>query len=126
MLFRSVGEALNTQKKAINGSRIHVFGVAYKKDISDMRESPALDVIELLERRGAQVRYSDPYVPHLSLGHLELDAVPEAEAAAGADIAVICTNHSVFDYASMPQRFPLVVDTRNALKGLASDRIFRL
>src|SRR3954464_2389894 len=89
-----VGEALNTQKKAINGSRVHVFGVAYKKDVSDMRESPALDIIELLHRRGAIISYTDPYVPELELEHgqLQLTAVPECEAGAGIDCAVICTN----------------------------------
>ncbi|MEQ1573931.1 MAG: nucleotide sugar dehydrogenase, partial [Vicinamibacterales bacterium] len=121
-----IGEALNTRKKAINGSRVHVFGVAYKKDVSDMRESPALDVIELLHRRGAILSYTDPYVPALDHGGLSLASVPEREAAAGMDCAVICTNHAVFDYQAMPGRFPLVVDTRNALKGLAAENVFRL
>jgi len=121
-----VGEALNSQKKSINGSRIHVFGVAYKKDVSDMRESPALDVIELLHRRGAVLSYTDPHVPTLDHGGLSLTSVPERDAAKGIDCAVICTNHAVFTYADMPKRFPLVVDTRNALKGMAGENIFRL
>jgi UDP-N-acetyl-D-glucosamine dehydrogenase len=121
-----VGEALNTQKKAINGARIHVFGVAYKKDVSDMRESPALDILELLHRRGAVLSYTDPYVPTLHHGDLCLTSVPEQDAAAGVDCAVICTDHRAFDYASMPARFPLVVDTRNALKGVRADNVFRL
>jgi UDP-N-acetyl-D-glucosamine dehydrogenase len=121
-----VGEALNSQKKAINGSRIHVFGVAYKKDVSDMRESPALDVLELLHRRGARLSYTDPHVPTLEHGDLSLESVPEANAADGVDCAVICTNHSVFKYAEMPKRFPLVVDTRNALKKVQAENIFRL
>ena len=121
-----VGEALNSQKKSINGSRIHVFGVAYKKDVSDMRESPALDVIELLHRRGAVLSYTDPHVPTLDHGGLTLKSVPERDAAKGIDCAVICTNHAVFTYADMPKRFPLVVDTRNALKGMAGENIFRL
>jgi UDP-N-acetyl-D-glucosamine dehydrogenase len=121
-----VGEALNSQKKSINGSRIHVFGVAYKKDVSDMRESPALDVIELLHRRGAVLSYTDPHVPTLEHGGLSLTSVPERDAAKGIDCAVICTNHAVFTYADMPKRFPLVVDTRNALKGMTDDNIFRL
>ena len=121
-----IGEALNTTKKAINGARIHLFGVAYKKDVSDMRESPALDVLELLHRRGAILSYTDPYVPTLEHGDLTLTSVPEQDAGPGIDCAVICTNHTVFDYASMPRRFPLVVDTRNALKGVSSDRVFRL
>jgi UDP-N-acetyl-D-glucosamine dehydrogenase len=121
-----VGEALNSQKKSINGSRIHVFGVAYKKDVSDMRESPALDVIELLHRRGAVLSYTDPHVPALEHGGLSLTSVPERDAAKGIDCAVICTNHAVFAYADMPKRFPLVVDTRNALKGMSDENIFRL
>jgi UDP-N-acetyl-D-glucosamine dehydrogenase len=119
-----VGEALNSQKKAINGSRIHIVGVAYKKDVSDMRESPALDVMELLHRRGAILSYTDPYVPTLDHGGMSLTS--GAEAANGIDCAVICTNHTVFKYAEMPKRFPLVVDTRNALKGIAADNVFRL
>ncbi len=121
-----IGEALNTKKKAINGSHIHVFGVAYKKDVSDMRESPALDVLELLHRRGAVLSYTDPYVPTLEHGGIELTSVPEQDAAKGIDCAVICTNHSVFKYAEMPGRFPLIVDTRNALKGMTDDNVFRL
>jgi UDP-N-acetyl-D-glucosamine dehydrogenase len=120
-----VGEALNTKKKAINGSKIHVFGVAYKKDVSDMRESPALDVLELLHRRGASVSYTDPYVPTLHHLDLNLGSVPE-EKVDGIDCAIICTNHKVFDYDRMAKRFPLLVDTRNALKGVAGENIFRL
>ncbi|HTI42001.1 MAG TPA: nucleotide sugar dehydrogenase [Vicinamibacterales bacterium] len=121
-----IGEALNSQKKSINGSRIHIFGVAYKKDVSDMRESPALDVLELLHRRGAVLSYTDPHVPTLEHGELSLKSVPEAQAAKGIDCAVVCTNHSVFNYAAMPKNFPLVVDTRNALKNVDADNIFRL
>jgi UDP-N-acetyl-D-glucosamine dehydrogenase len=122
-----VSEALNSQKKAINGSRIHIFGVAYKKDVGDMRESPALDVLELLHRRGAILSYTDPHVPFLEHGELSLKSVP-VSGAAGEDIdcAVICTNHSVFNYTEMPKRFPLVVDTRNALKNVQADNVFRL
>jgi len=121
-----VGEALNSKKKAINGSRIHIFGVAYKKDVSDMRESPALDVLELLHRRGAILSYTDPHVPVLEHAELKLKSVPEAQAADGIDCAVICTNHAVFNYAQMPKRFPLVVDTRNAMKNVHADNVFRL
>ena len=121
-----IGEALNTKKKAVNGSRIHMLGVAYKKDVSDMRESPALDVIELLQRRGAVVTYSDPFVPVLQHGDIDLRAVPEPEPAQGIDCAVICTNHRAFDYPAIVRRYPLIVDTRNALKGIQSEHIFRL
>jgi len=121
-----IGEALNTRKKAVNGSRIHLLGVAYKKDVSDMRESPALDVIELLHRRGATVTYSDPFVPVLQHGDVDLRAVPESDAGKDIDCAVICTNHRVFDYPAIVRRYPLIVDTRNALKGMQAEHIFRL
>jgi UDP-N-acetyl-D-glucosamine dehydrogenase len=121
-----VGEALNTKRQAINGSRIHVFGVAYKKDVGDMRESPALDIIELLQRRGGIISYSDPYVPQLTEGDLDLAAVAESAAGPGIDCAVICTDHRAFDYQRIAKTFPLVVDTRNALKGIDSPNVFRL
>ena len=121
-----IGEALNTMKKAVNGSRIHLFGVAYKKDVSDMRESPALDVLELLSRRGAALSYTDPFVPTLQHGDINLCSVPEDKAAQGIDCAVICTNHGVFDYADIVKSYPLVVDTRNALKGIKAGHVFRL
>jgi UDP-N-acetyl-D-glucosamine dehydrogenase len=121
-----VAEALNSNRRALNGSRIHVFGVAYKRDVNDMRESPALDILELLKRRGAEVSYSDPYVPELRHGNLELRSVPESAAADGVDCAVIITDHQVFDYQKMVDGFPLIVDTRNALKGVSSQKIFRL
>jgi UDP-N-acetyl-D-glucosamine dehydrogenase len=121
-----VSQALNSAKKAINGSRIHLFGVAYKKDVTDMRESPALDILELLHQRGATLSYTDPYVPKLHHGDLQLCSVPEEKADQGIDCAVICTNHRVFDYPAIVRRFPLVVDTRNALKGIDSPNIFRL
>ena len=121
-----VSEALNSQKKAINGSRIHVFGVAYKKDVSDMRESPALDVLELLHRRGAIFSYTDPHVPTLDHAEHVAEVGAGGRRGNGIDCAVICTNHSVFKYAEMPKRFPLVVDTRNALKNINAENVFRL
>jgi UDP-N-acetyl-D-glucosamine dehydrogenase len=122
-----VAEALNAHRKPLNGSRVHVLGVAYKRDIDDVRESPALDVIELLARRGATVTYSDPYVPVVDHGHHNLTgvAVPDA-VAAGVDCAVIVTDHKAFDYAAIVEAFPLVVDTRNALKGIKNDKIYSL
>src|SRR5918998_1728467 len=90
-----ISEALNTKKQAINGSRIHLFGVAYKKDVSDLRESPALDVLELLHRRGATLSYTDPHVSTVHHGDLCLTSVDDndGKAAAGVDCAVICTDH---------------------------------
>jgi UDP-N-acetyl-D-glucosamine dehydrogenase len=121
-----VSEALNSVKKPINGSRIHLFGIAYKRDVNDMRESPALDVLELLIRRGAIVTYTDPWVPTLDEGAHTLSSVDfDAAIASGCDCAVITTDHSAFDYARLAT-LPLVVDTRNALKGFSGPNIVRL
>ncbi len=119
-----VTDALNSAKKSINGSRIHLLGVAYKKDVGDVRESPALDVLELLHRRGAKLSYSDPFVPSLRIADMTLTSVDPSKA--DADCAVICTNHSSFDYDQIVKRFPLIVDTRNALRGRDGQGIFRL
>jgi UDP-N-acetyl-D-glucosamine dehydrogenase len=122
-----VGEALNSVKKAINGSRTHLFGIAYKPDVADARESPALDIAELLHQRGAVVSYSDPHIPQVVIGELRLESIPsEAALASGIDCAVITTNHREFDCAAIVRQAPLVVDTRNALKGLTAPHIFRL
>jgi UDP-N-acetyl-D-glucosamine dehydrogenase len=120
-----VQNALNDAGKPVKGSRIHVMGVAYKRDIDDMRESPSLDVLLLLQRRGGQVSYSDPHVPELRLDGLTMHALPE-EAAAAADCVVIVTDHSAFDYRKLVERAPLIVDTRNALKRFDSPKIVRL
>jgi UDP-N-acetyl-D-glucosamine dehydrogenase len=121
-----VMDALNSRKKPLNGSRVHIIGVAYKRDVNDLRESPALEVIELLAHRGCTVTYTDPYVPAFKHASLDLKSVPEADMHKGVDLGVIITDHKVFDYAAMVKNFPLLVDTRNALKGVASDKIFRL
>jgi UDP-N-acetyl-D-glucosamine dehydrogenase len=121
-----VSEALNSARKAINGSRIHIFGVAYKRDVNDLRESPALDIIELLGRRGGEVSYTDPYIPEFKHAHLDLKSVAADAAMKACDCAVIITDHKVFDYNGIVEGAPLIVDTRNALKGVASDKIFRL
>ena len=101
-------------------------GVAYKRNIDDMRESPALDVILLLKKRGAVISYSDPYVPHLRLDGITLDSQPLIESAANADCVVIVTDHSDFDYRGLLASSKLVVDTRNAMKAFSSDKIVRL
>jgi UDP-N-acetyl-D-glucosamine dehydrogenase len=120
-----VQNALNDAGKAVKGSRIHVMGVAYKRDIGDVRESPALDVMLLLKRRGAAITYSDPHVPALNMDGINLDSEPQ-EAAESADCVVIVTDHSAFDYPALVERAQLVVDTRNALKGLVSPKVVRL
>ncbi len=126
-VIERIAEALNSVSKSIRGSRVHLFGMAYKPDVTDARESPAIDVAQLLQQRGATVTYSDPYVPHVEHGDFEMDAVPVEQAwANGIDCAVVTTNHAVFDYAELARKAPLVVDTRNALKGVAGAHIFRL
>jgi len=120
-----VQNALNDAGKPVKGSKVHVMGVAYKRDIEDMRESPALDIMMLLERRGGVVTYSDPHVPALKLDGLDLKAQPES-AAADADCVVIVTDHSAFDYKGLVERSKLIVDSRNALKGIKNSKIVRL
>jgi UDP-N-acetyl-D-glucosamine dehydrogenase len=120
-------EALNSVGLPLRSSRVHLLGMAYKADVSDARESPALDIFELLRKNGATVSYSDPYVPAIDHGGQSMRAIsPEAAFAAGIDCAVIMTAHSAFDYPEIVRRAPLVVDTRNALKGLPGSHIFRL
>jgi UDP-N-acetyl-D-glucosamine dehydrogenase len=101
--------------------------MAYKPDVSDSRESPGLDIAQLLLQRGAVVSYSDPYVPVAEHGDLKLTAIPVEDAfARGIDCALITTNHAVFDYRELAERAPLIVDTRNALRGVPGAHIFRL
>ena len=122
-----IGEALNSVCKPLRGSRVHLLGMAYKNDVNDARESPAIDVAQLLLRAGAKVSYSDPFVPSLDHGDVKLEAIPVDRALAdGIDCAVITTNHKAFDYESIVARAPLVVDTRNALKGMRAGNIFKL
>jgi UDP-N-acetyl-D-glucosamine dehydrogenase len=121
-----VQNALNEASKPLRGSRVHVMGVAYKKDIDDLRESPALDVMHLLVKHGAVVSYSDPYIEKVQVDGLELEAEAAEEAVERADCVVIVTNHTAFDYAALVERARLLVDTRNALKGFVSEKIVRL
>ncbi|MBI4000087.1 MAG: nucleotide sugar dehydrogenase [Candidatus Omnitrophica bacterium] len=134
---------LNERKKSIKGSKILVLGVAYKKNVSDFRESPALEIIELLEKYGAEVSYSDPFVPELRLQdktyHSTVILRPEAEEShsqilRGAqddtkrsfDLAILVTDHDQFDRKSLVAQFSLILDTRNAFRGVASDKIIRI
>ena len=124
-VVEKVQTALNDAGKPVKGSRIHVMGVAYKRDIDDMRESPALDVMMLLERRGGQVSYTDPHVAALHVAGIDLKSEPESKVA-DADCVVIITDHTAFDYKSLVSRARLIVDTRNALKSVVSPKIVRL
>ena len=124
-----VQNALNDHCKPLKGSRVHVLGVAYKRDIDDVRESPALDIIHMLGQRGAIVTYSDPFVPKLRADSLlprDMQAIPSDEGVSQSDCVVIVTNHQAFDYGRIVERSKLIVDTRNALKGISSNKIIRL
>lgn len=121
-----IQNALNQHRKAVNGSRIHLLGVAYKKNIDDVRESPALDIIHLLAQRGAVVTYSDPHVPALDHEGPKLSAIAVEDGCRQADCVAIVTDHAEFDYPAVLAAAPLIVDTRNALKGLTSEKIYRL
>jgi UDP-N-acetyl-D-glucosamine dehydrogenase len=112
-----VADALNARRQSVNGARVLVCGVAYKRDVDDVRESPALDVIELLGRRGAQVAYTDPFVASLRIGEHQLARVP-IEDAGHFDCVVIVTDHTAVDYPALVERAPLIIDTRNATGGL--------
>jgi UDP-N-acetyl-D-glucosamine dehydrogenase len=120
-----VSDGLNDVRKAMNGARILLLGVAYKKDINDVRESPALSIIDRLRAKGADVRYHDPFVKEISFedAHTESAGEPLSssplndEELRAADCIVIVTDHSEIDYQRVCQLAPLVVDTRNALNG---------
>jgi UDP-N-acetyl-D-glucosamine dehydrogenase len=117
-----VQDALNDHSKSIKGSQILVLGVAYKPDIDDLRESPALDVIGLLDQKGAVVQYHDPFIPELLEDDMELQSVPDVlEAVKTADCVVIITNHSEYDYSAILESANCIVDTRNALGKLGKD-----
>jgi len=112
-----IGRSLNKDKKSIAGSRLLILGISYKKDISDIRESPALDVIRILQSRGAKVSYHDPYVPSVSFDGGEMKSVSLTEnALKKSDCTVIITDHSDLDYKWVVERSRLIVDTRNATK----------
>jgi len=120
-----VQNALNEVCKSVKGSKIVIYGTAYKRDIDDVRESPALDIIHLLKKRGAEVSYVDPYIPSIRLEGEVMTASP-AEIVKEADCVVIVTDHKCFDYKALVEDSNLLVDTRNALKGIQSPKIFRL
>jgi len=122
-VVKLVSTALNNVKKAVNGSKILVLGVAYKKDIDDMRESPALSIIDLLRARGAEVSYHDPYVAEITFDHAYTigDGEPlknrelTDQLIGESDCVIICTEHSGIDYHGICEKAKLIVDTRNAL-----------
>jgi UDP-N-acetyl-D-glucosamine dehydrogenase len=117
-----IARALNGHKKAVAGSSVLVLGVAYKGDVGDLRESPALKLIGLLRERGAEVGYHDPFVPSLAAEHLDLTSAPLTDALlADADIVCVVTAHSGIDYARVAEHAQLVIDFRNAVPEEAGD-----
>ncbi|MGH9321809.1 MAG: UDP binding domain-containing protein, partial [Vicinamibacteria bacterium] len=114
-----IQDALNDRRKSVKGSRILLVGVSYKPDVDDVRESPALDLLRLLEQKGATVSYHDPYVPELRFEGAAYRSAPLTESVKDSDCVVIVTNHSSLDVAAIVDGAALVIDTRNATKHLA-------
>lgn len=125
-VVEKIQSALNDVTKPVRGSRIHIVGTAYKRDIDDVRESPALDIVLLLQRMGAEISFSDPHVNKIQIDGAYVHAKDMFPAAEEADCVVIVTDHSNVDYRSLVDRAKLIVDTRNALKGFRSAKIVRL
>jgi UDP-N-acetyl-D-glucosamine dehydrogenase len=122
-----VADALNGRQQSIHGARILVLGVAYKPNVGDVRESPALEILHLLHARGARLAYADPHVPTVATGSLVLQSVSlTPELLAAQDCVLILTDHAGVDYRLVARTAPLVVDTRNACKGIADERIVKL
>lgn len=121
-----VTRALNDAGKCLNGSRILLIGVAYKPDVNDVRESPAIDIIQLLLQRKAHVEYADPYVPLLNMAGRTLKAVQYDRYVAEVDCVVIVTNHSAFDYGLIAKNALLIVDTRNSMAKSSKPHIWKL
>jgi len=124
-----IQDALNLQKKSLNGSKVLIIGVAYKPDIDDLRESPALDIALYLKQKGAEVSYHDPYIPFIDHEGIELESVSNLnESIKTADCVAIITNHSSYDYGQLLEDAKLIVDTRNALgdKGKNNPKVVRL
>ena len=120
-VVQKVADALNSKSKAINGSCILVLGLAYKKNIDDTRESPAVEIMSLLQDKGAIVAYADPHVPSFPQKrdyHFDLQSVTlSAETIAAYDCLVLATDHDAFDYSALQQYATLIVDTRGRLQG---------
>jgi UDP-N-acetyl-D-glucosamine dehydrogenase len=120
-------EALNEHRKALAGSRVLILGVAYKGDIDDMRESPAIKIAELLLEKSADVCYHDPYVSSFKAGAQTLSSSPlTPELLASTDAVLLVTDHSNVDYAAVVRGASLILDTRNALKAFDDDKVVRL
>ena len=123
-----VADALNEAGKPMKGSQVFMLGVAYKANIGDLRESPAIDIIELLLEKGVEVVYNDPYVQSFSLDERDFTSIPWENHLAGADCAIIITDHNLYDWPTIIRESPIIIDTRNALKDIDIDhtRLIRL
>ncbi|HET7747658.1 MAG TPA: nucleotide sugar dehydrogenase [Vicinamibacteria bacterium] len=121
-----IARVLNDREKSVKGSRVLVAGVTYKRDIDDVRESPALDILRILDDRGAKIAYTDPFVPELEWNGTTLRSEELLPAVRRADLVVIVTDHSAFPYREIVENAIAVVDTRNATRGIRSDKVHRL
>ncbi|MCA9177278.1 MAG: nucleotide sugar dehydrogenase [Planctomycetales bacterium] len=129
-VIERVAEALNFQTKPVRGSKIGILGVAYKKDVDDPRESPSFKLMELLEARGAKLSYNDPHIPELpAMRHYELPSMKSSDLTESylrsLDCLLVSTDHSAYDWGFIAEHAPLIVDTRNALKGISSPKIWK-
>jgi UDP-N-acetyl-D-glucosamine dehydrogenase len=125
-VVNKIQDAFNEREKSIKGSRVLLLGMSYKRDIDDVRESPALDVLRILEQKGAHVIYHDPFVPELDMEGSGYRSQPLEEALDAADCAVILTDHSVFDIEKIVAGARLVVDTRNATKNRRAENLIKI
>jgi UDP-N-acetyl-D-glucosamine dehydrogenase len=125
-VVNKIQDAFNDRTKSIKGSEILLLGMSYKKDIDDVRESPALDVLRILEKKGAVVRYHDPFIPELDLDGVKYESKPLEEVLETADCAVILTEHTCFDIEDIVRKARLVVDTRNATRGARSEKVIKI
>jgi UDP-N-acetyl-D-glucosamine dehydrogenase len=125
-VLEKIQTALNDAAKPLRGSRVHILGVSYKRDIDDVRESPALDIIHLLRSRGSHVTFTDPYVSSIRIDNDTFECVPLLEGVRAADCVAIVTDHTTFEYDAVVENARIVVDTRNALKRFSSPKIHRL
>jgi UDP-N-acetyl-D-glucosamine dehydrogenase len=126
-VVEAVAKALNGVKKSLNGSKLLILGVAYKKDVDDLRESPTLKIMQLLQERGVAIDYNDPYFPQLHkmrhYNYENMKSVPLSPQTIGSyDGVIIATDHSSYDYASIVDAAKLVVDTRNATRRVMRHR----
>jgi UDP-N-acetyl-D-glucosamine dehydrogenase len=120
---QEVQDTLNEAGKAVKNSNVLVLGVAYKKDVADMRESPALDIIHLIKEKGAIVSYHDPHVPHFCYDELTMQSVPDLNTALQhADCVVIVTDHSEYNWSIVAEQAKLLVDTRRVIQSPVKNR----